>query len=125
MPSANLERYREQLRDMRDRMLGEVDRVVESIHEDLNPAGNISNAPVHMADAAPENLESDINVIETERGMLEEIQAAIHRIDAGTFGTCEHCGQPIPEERLRAIPYAAHCVACASSFSTAAGRSAT
>ena len=37
---------------------------------------------------------------------IEEIDAALGRIDAGTYGVCEYSGQPIPKERLRAIPYA-------------------
>ena len=114
MAPAQLETYRERLREMRDRMSGEVDRVVESIREDLNPAGNSSNLPTHPADNAPENIDSDVQVIESERGMLDEIQAAIHRIDAGTFGMCEECGMQINQERIEALPYAARCVACAS-----------
>lgn len=114
MAPAQLETYRERLREMRDRMSGEVDRVVESIREDLNPAGNSSNLPTHPADNAPENIDSDVQVIEAERGMLDEIQAAIHRIDAGTFGVCENCAELIGYERLEAIPYASRCIKCAA-----------
>lgn len=41
-----------------------------------------------------------------------EVVAALERIDAGAFGTCERCGNPIPQERLEAIPTATLCVAC-------------
>lgn len=108
------EKYRRRLRDMRDRMLGEVDNVVESIRQEINSAGNLSTVPIHMADAAPEQLDADIDVIETERGMLEEIQAALHRIDDGTFGKCVDCGTKIPAGRLQVIPYTPYCVSCAS-----------
>src|SRR4051812_14280312 len=91
-------RYRDRLRDLRERMTGQVESTVEAIREDLNPAGQVSNAPVHLADAAPENLETDIQVIETERGLLDEVQAALHRLDDGTFGTCEGCGGAIGDE---------------------------
>jgi RNA polymerase-binding transcription factor DksA len=37
---------------------------------------------------------------------IEEIDAALERIDNGTYGVCEYSGQPIPKERLEAIPYA-------------------
>jgi len=114
MPTDKMEQYREKLRAIRDRMIGEVDRVVESIKEDLNPTGNVSNAPVHLADAAPENTVADIGVIEMERGLMEQVQAAIRRIDDGTFGQCTECGGKIADERLQAIPYAALCVECAS-----------
>lgn len=106
--------YREQLKELRDRMNGQVESTVEAIREDLNPAGQISNAPVHLADAAPENIETDIQVIETERGLLDQVQAALNRLDDGTFGQCEGCGGSIGEERLEAIPYASRCIHCAS-----------
>ncbi len=41
-----------------------------------------------------------------------EVVGALARIEAGTFGTCERCGNPIPAERLEAIPTATLCVAC-------------
>jgi RNA polymerase-binding transcription factor DksA len=43
---------------------------------------------------------------------IEEIDAALARIDAGTYGTCVHCGAAIPPERLEFRPFAAACVAC-------------
>ena len=43
---------------------------------------------------------------------LEEIDAALDRIDAGTYGTCVHCGTAIPSERLEFRPHAAGCVSC-------------
>jgi DnaK suppressor protein len=44
---------------------------------------------------------------------LDDIEHALSRLDAGTYGTCEVCGQAIPFERLEAIPHASTCVACA------------
>lgn len=46
------------------------------------------------------------------RGILEQINDALARIDAGTYGVCERCGQAIESERLEAIPYARLCLAC-------------
>ncbi len=43
---------------------------------------------------------------------VKEIDQALARLDAGTYGLCEVCGEPIPDERLRAIPWAALCVPC-------------
>jgi RNA polymerase-binding transcription factor DksA len=44
---------------------------------------------------------------------LDDIEHALSRLDAGTYGTCERCRQKIPFERLEAIPHASTCVACA------------
>ncbi len=43
---------------------------------------------------------------------IAEIDEALARIDAGTYGRCVHCGAEIPEERLEFRPFAAGCVAC-------------
>jgi DnaK suppressor protein len=45
---------------------------------------------------------------------IAEIDAALARIDAGTYGICVHCGATIPEERLELRPFAGGCVACAT-----------
>ena len=45
---------------------------------------------------------------------LEEVEAALARIDAGTYGACTGCGGAIPAERLELRPYAAACVACSA-----------
>src|SRR5262247_3080332 len=47
-----------------------------------------------------------------ERRELDEIQAATARLAMGTFGRCETCGVAIPLSRLRALPWARHCLAC-------------
>jgi len=50
---------------------------------------------------------------ETDRRELESIRAAIARLDAGTWGTCSSCGEPIGAGRLEALPYTTVCVDCA------------
>jgi DnaK suppressor protein len=45
---------------------------------------------------------------------IEELEAAITRAEAGLYGICEYCGEPIPTERLDVLPFTNHCVGCAS-----------
>ena len=45
---------------------------------------------------------------------LDDIDAALARLDAGTYGSCERCGSPIPEGRLEARPTTRRCVGCAA-----------
>ena len=62
-------------------------------------------------------------VTESQRGQqmrerdelhLSQIEGALKRIDAGSFGTCQSCGNPIALERLEALPWAADCIDCHS-----------
>ena len=48
------------------------------------------------------------------RQHLDEVDAALGRVAAGTYGVCESCGRDIPPARLEARPFARYCVACAT-----------
>jgi DnaK suppressor protein len=58
--------------------------------------------------------ERDLALSAQAMAAVEDIDRALAKIDAGTYGICERCGKPIPKERLKALPYAALCVACKS-----------
>jgi DnaK suppressor protein len=70
-----------------------------------------------------ESGEGDSMNVERERDLalsaqamesIEEIDRALAKIDQGTYGICERCDQPIPHERMEALPHAALCVRCKS-----------
>ena len=50
---------------------------------------------------------------------LELVDAALARLEDGTYGACLRCGRPIAEARLEALPWAAHCIDCQSSIDKA------
>jgi DnaK suppressor protein len=54
----------------------------------------------------------DLALHERAERHLQQIEAAIIRLDDGTFGTCLSCGRAIAEERLEALPWAALCIEC-------------
>jgi DnaK suppressor protein len=54
----------------------------------------------------------DLALRDRNQQHLEQVEAALQRLDEGTFGNCVRCGRPIPPERLEAIPWAAHCIDC-------------
>jgi DnaK suppressor protein len=58
--------------------------------------------------------ELDLLLSAQARGAVVEIDRALAKIDTGHYGVCEQCGQPIPQARLMALPYASLCVACKS-----------
>ncbi len=49
-----------------------------------------------------------------QKKRLAQIDLVLARIDAGKYGICDHCGQPISPERLEAIPHATMCITCQS-----------
>jgi RNA polymerase-binding protein DksA len=77
---------------------------------------DLSTLPIHWADLGTDNyeVENTLGLMESERSILEEIVDALDRIQDGTYGVCEQGGEPIPIERLEAIPWARCCVRCAS-----------
>ncbi len=58
--------------------------------------------------------EMDLHLSAQARATVLEIDRALAKIDDGTYGQCEQCGDPIPEPRLQALPHAALCVTCKS-----------
>ena len=55
-----------------------------------------------------EGLEQDL------QASLDEVDAALQRLVDGTYGSCVDCGQPIPDQRLAALPASARCIECQS-----------
>ena len=97
---------------MRERVL----RAAQDIVEDDTEDGELSSAAgdQHIADHASDMLDREVDesLGENAEVIVREIDDALARIDAGTYGTCIRCGQPIPDERLAAVPYAVLCVSC-------------
>ena len=58
--------------------------------------------------------ERDLVLSAQARAAVDDIDLALHKVEMGTYGICESCGQPIPKQRLEALPYARLCVACKS-----------
>jgi RNA polymerase-binding protein DksA len=66
----------------------------------------------HMGDVASDTLnrEIDYSLGDNAEQVLGEIDAALKRIEDGSYGTCGECGKEIPAERLEAIPWTALCI---------------
>jgi DnaK suppressor protein len=58
--------------------------------------------------------ELDLHLSAQAHAAIEEIDAALEKITAGTYGFCESCGSPVPKARLEALPHARLCVSCKS-----------
>lgn len=75
-----------------------------------------TDAPAHEADRAVRESEEEVarTLLESEGHLLAEAKAALERLAAGTFGTCEACAKAIAKARLQALPYVRTCTKCAS-----------
>ncbi len=83
--------------------------------EDARSAGNggdLSSMPLHMADIGSDNYEQEftLGLVESERKLLVEIDAALKRIQDKTYGVCIITGTPIPKERLEIKPWAKYSI---------------
>ena len=114
MSTAELANYRGELLALRGRLAGDVSSLAdEALNSEDEASGNLSHVPIHMADLSTYERELTLGLLENEEQTLEEIAAALGRIDEGTFGHCEGCRKAIPKDRLHALPYARYCVECA------------
>lgn len=98
----------------------ERDRIVAQLTElgaaiDMDDDGEL-DYDENFADSAQVTAErGEVDAIAgTLRETLNEIDAALEKVDAGTYGSCSNCGQPIGDARLEAIPMATLCMECAS-----------
>lgn len=125
MKKNQIEKFRAQLQELAKRVQGRAESAEEQARSPIggDSAGNLSNAPMHLADLGTEAFTQELGatLLENERYIHGEILAALERIDNHTFGRCENCRRAIAEERLEAIPYARHCATCAAKLQ--AGRS--
>lgn len=85
----------------------------------LAELGEVIQAPGQMtygsqAAAATQVFEQqrDLALRDRSTHQLELVDAALERLDDGSFGTCLRCGKPIAPARLEALPWAAHCIEC-------------
>jgi DnaK suppressor protein len=74
--------------------------------------GELSTFDQHPADVGSEvfEREKDFSIVQQVEDQIDEVHAALARLDGGTYGTCERCGKPISKDRLDAIPWARLCL---------------
>lgn len=82
--------------------------------EHAGESSELSHYDQHPADIASDLSDQDREAaaIEVVHAQQQEVEAALRRIEEGSYGRCVDCGQQLPEERLDARPEAARCVNC-------------
>jgi DnaK suppressor protein len=96
----------------RTALLAERDRLRAEVGEAIVAPNQMTYGS--QAAAATQVFEQQRDLALRDRAIqqLELVEAALVRIEAGTFGTCANCGKPIATERLEALPWAAWCIDC-------------
>lgn len=113
LKKVDLDYFRELLLEYRKALVGDLNHMEEGAlrrSKDNAATLDISN----FADLGSDYFEQDftIGLIENSETTLREIDAALERIEDGTYGVCEEGGHVIPKARLRVIPWARLCVQC-------------
>jgi DnaK suppressor protein len=93
------------LEDQRRNQIAEITRLSLDA---LDPAGCDADSD----GSRTEDLRVTSQLIAAARQQLDDTEAALRRIDDGSFGSCARCRQPIPAERLEILPAARFCVGC-------------
>src|SRR4051794_35828730 len=113
MTSRRIDQFRRILEAMDGRVREDIQSLEEQARTGLGgeAGGNLSNAPMHLADLGTEQYMQELNatLFENEEYIRLEIREALGRLDRGTYGLCERCGQSVLEERLEALPYTRYC----------------
>jgi DnaK suppressor protein len=102
------ERAKKRLLAKRDELLNDLAKNREVSDETVDESAQ------DMADRATSAYTKEFaySLSESDRKILLLIDEALGRLEAGTYGTCVNCGQPVQEKRLEAVPWARHCLDC-------------
>jgi DnaK suppressor protein len=107
MDTKYLQKQKRRLLDLRGRLCEEIPRMLQAVREEQRPIGE------HEWRAIPsESAEKEINLELTEEAIHQAVNAAIERVENGTYGQCTDCGRRIAQTRLNAIPYVERCLKC-------------
>ena len=109
---AELNEVRDELNTDRDRLRSELNLAEHELHDLMRDAGD--GAGNDQADVGSTTFERDheMSLANNARDMLAQTERALTRIENGTYGVCESCGEPIGKMRLMAFPRATLCLSC-------------
>jgi len=112
--TVDIDSARDRLMAERHRVTSEMQALQDDLAHSLEDQSDEDGNDSHMADSATDTVDRGIeqSLEDNAEHLLACIDAALGRIDAGSYGKCERCAKPISEERLEALPYATKCIEC-------------
>lgn len=110
--AAEIKALRAELEADLERLRSELHQAARELQDLL--AGGVDGAGNDQADVGSNSLERDaeMSLAANQRELLEQTEKALDRLEAGSYGTCEVCGEPIGKARLQAFPRATLCMEC-------------
>ncbi|HEX6221490.1 MAG TPA: TraR/DksA C4-type zinc finger protein [Acidimicrobiia bacterium] len=120
LAKSTLERFRKRLEEEKARL----EELIEDYERDLEEARLTESSSDRSPD--PGNAEAssmkleyakELSIGQNTLDLLNKVNRALERVEAGTYGICEYCGNAIPVERLDVLPYSTLCVEDASRLS--------
>jgi DnaK suppressor protein len=108
-----LERYRAILLQKRAELVGDVRNMEDEALR--QSSGSLSHTPQHMAEQGTDVFDQSLSLdlAQVDRNLIREIDAALERIDNGTYGVCELTGKMISPDRLEELPWARYSIEAA------------
>jgi RNA polymerase-binding protein DksA len=112
LDAKKLEFFKKALLQIKAQINGDIRSMSNESEGDQNDKGDLSGHAMHMADVATDMYDREFNLslASNDREILQLVDAALARIDKGTYGLCLKSGKRIPEQRLKALPYAEYCL---------------
>ena len=106
--------FKNLLLGLRSRLRGDVNALADAaLRKPRSEAsGDLSSMPIHMADVGTDAFEQEftLSLMEHDGDALEQIEAALVRIEDGLYGVCVECEGKIPKARLEVLPHTPYCV---------------
>ena len=121
MTNTDLALHREKLLALRASLLGDV---IQMEGDTLKDQRKTMSIPTDREELGSDTTDQEltISLLGNDKDTFDQIEAALQRIEDGSYDRCEECGGQIPKSRLDAIPYAAQCVQCATQQEEGHGR---
>lgn len=116
MKEQERQHFRQMLVELRKKLCNNVCHLEkDALKNEGHAVSELSDLPInHLADRGSDNFARDmlIGILQNSEAEICDIDLALEKIDAGTFGVCENCNSRIAKSRLKALPFARLCIKC-------------
>ena len=105
------QKMKQRLKEKQAELQEQIANLTEAKPTPVDPI-ELSEGPQDFEETAVDFLEmnQEQSILVNEQALLTLVRQALKRIEDGTYGLCVDCGQPIPEKRLEALPWASRCI---------------